>query len=130
MIFLDTSAIYALSDEDDKDYKEAKTLFANALSQGQEFLLHNYILLEASALIQRRLGLGQAKKFLTEARKFHVLWVDLSLHMIAEDYFRKHATRKLSFVDCVSFVVMRQHGATTAFAFDEDFSKAGFRLYQ
>lgn len=129
MIFLDTSAIYALSDEDDKDYKEAKTLFANALSQGQEFLLHNYILLEASALIQRRLGLEQTKKFLTEARKFQVLWVDRSLHMIAEDYFRKHATRKLSFVDCVSFIVMKQQGISGAFAFDADFTKAGFKLY-
>lgn len=130
MIFLDTSAIYALSDKNDKDYKEAKTLFANALSQGQEFLLHNYILLKAGSLIQRRLGLGQARKFLTEVRKFQVLWVDLSLHMIAEDYFRKHATRKLSFVDCVSFVVMKQHNISTAFAFDADFEKAGFRLYQ
>lgn len=129
MIFLDTSTIYALADEDDKDHKKAKTLFANALLQGQEFLLHNYILLEASALIQRRLGLDQAKKFLAEARKFRVLWIDLSLHMIAEGYFRKHATRKLSFVDCVSFIVMRQHNISTAFAFDEDFRKAGFQLY-
>lgn len=130
MIFLDTSAIYALSDEDDKDHKEAKTLFANALSQGQEFLTHNYILLEASALIQRRLGLDQTKKFLTEASRFQILWVDLSLHTIAEDYFRKHATRKLSFVDCVSFVVMKQRNISTAFAFDEDFKKAGFELYR
>ena len=129
MIFLDTSAIYALADENDNDHKKAKELFALALSQGQELILHNYILVEAGALIQRRLGLEQVKKFLQEIAKFHILWIDPPLHKLAEDYFHTHATRKLSFVDCVSFVVMRQQGIKHAFAFDDDFAKAGFDLY-
>ena len=129
MIFLDTSAIYALADKEDENYKEAEELFALALSQEQQFLLHNYILAEVSALIQRRLGLEQTKKFLKEAAQFHILWVDPPLHRLAENYFYKHATRKLSFVDCTSFVVMRQQGITHAFAFDEDFKKAGFHRY-
>ena len=129
MIFLDTSAIYALTDERDKSYKKAKELFELALSQEQQFLLHSYILVEASALIQRRLGLEQTKKFLKEAVRFHTIWVNAPLHRAGEDYFHKHATRKLSLVDCVSFVVMRQENITHAFAFDDDFEKAGFRLY-
>lgn len=129
MIFLDTSAIYALTDKGDKDYAEAKKLFALALLQGEDFFLHNYILVEANALIQRRLGLEQAKKFLEQATKFHTLWVDLPLHKLAEEYFHKHATRNLSFVDCTSFVVMKQQGIVDAFAFDEDFRKAGFQIY-
>jgi len=38
--------------------------------------------------------------------------------------------RGLSLVDCASFVVMRRYGIEEAFAFDEDFEKEGFRLYQ
>ena len=129
MIFLDTSAIYALSDEGDESHREAKALFALALSQGEELLLHNYILVEASALIQRRLGLEQSKKFLRETKNFQILWIDPSTHGLVEDYFHAHATRKLSLVDCASFIVMKQRGITHAFAFDEDFKKAGFRLY-
>lgn len=129
MIFLDTSAVYALTDESDKDYKEAKELFTFALSQEHQFALHNYILVEAGALIQRRVGLEQAKKFLKEAAKFHIFWIDAQMHRFAEDYFHTHATRKLSFVDCASFVVMHKHGITRAFAFDDDFQKAGFQLY-
>ena len=130
MILLDTSAIYALTDEGDKDHGKARELFTLALSQEEELVLHNYILLEAAALIQRRLGLKQTKKVLAQVKKLHIFWVDSSLHTAAEDYFHKHATRKLSLVDCVSFVMMKQYTITTAFAFDEDFRKAGFRLYQ
>ena len=129
MIFLDTSAIYALADGNDKNHEEAKKLFALALSQEQQFVLHNYILVEAGALIQRRLGLEQVKKFLQETAKFHTIWIDPPLHKLAEDYFHAHATRKLSFVDCVSFVVMQEQGIKHAFAFDDDFKKAGFSLY-
>ncbi|HEX9722383.1 MAG TPA: PIN domain-containing protein [Candidatus Paceibacterota bacterium] len=129
MIFLDTSAIYALADEGDENHEKAKELFELALSQSQQFFLHNYILIEAGALLQRRLGLEQIKQFLKEATRFHTIWIDSSLHKLTEDYFYKNATRKLSFVDCTSFVVMRQQGITEAFAFDDDFQKAGFRLY-
>ena len=127
MIFLDTSAIYALADTKDKNYAKAKRLFARALSEGEEFVLHNYILAEAGALMQRRLGLEQAKKFFREAGQFHILWVERSLHKRAEEYFHEHATRKLSFVDCASFVVMNEQRIQKAFAFDSDFEKAGFR---
>lgn len=130
MIFIDTSALYSLADQSDHNHQKAREIFARALKAGEEFLLHNYVLVESAALIQHRLGVAPAKKFLTEARKFQVLWVDLSLHRVAEDYFRKHATRKLSFADCVSFIVMKQRNSSTAFAFDEDFQKAGFLIYQ
>ena len=36
--------------------------------------------------------------------------------------------RDLSLVDCVSFEVMRRSGLDTAFAFDEGFTKQGFRV--
>ncbi|HEY4509590.1 MAG TPA: PIN domain-containing protein [Candidatus Paceibacterota bacterium] len=129
MIFLDTSAIYALADERDENHEKAKGLFDLALSQGEQFSLHSYILIEASALLQRRLGLEQTKKFLKESARFQIVWIDSSLHKLAEDYFFKHATRKLSLVDCASFVVMRQQGIMKALAFDDDFPKAGSRLY-
>jgi len=36
--------------------------------------------------------------------------------------------RKLSVVDCISFIVMRQQQTETAFAFDAHFSEQGFTV--
>ena len=37
--------------------------------------------------------------------------------------------RRVSFVDQVSFLVMRSRGVETTLAFDSDFEEEGFRLY-
>ena len=60
MIFVDSSAIYALADASDDSHELAKSILAAALESGEELLTHNYVLLESTALIQRRLGLNIA----------------------------------------------------------------------
>lgn len=64
MIFLDTSAVYALADQDDPNHGEALMAFRRLLGDGEDILVHNYILVEAAALLQRRLGLDSALQFL------------------------------------------------------------------
>jgi hypothetical protein len=44
----------------------------------------------------------------------------------AFDLYRRHTDKQWGLVDCVSFVVMRQTGLTTALAFDQHFVQAGF----
>ena len=56
MIFLDTSAIYALADRDDPNHSQAAAAFRRLLEDGEEALVHSYILVESAALLQRRLG--------------------------------------------------------------------------
>jgi predicted nucleic acid-binding protein len=129
MVFLDTSALYALADRADKNHRSAKDLFRKALIGGKELWLHSYVIVEAVALIHHRLGHAPAKKFLNDALLFRVAWVDGSLHQAAADFFLRRAKSKISFVDCVSFVLMRQKGIRTALAFDEDFVQAGFQMY-
>lgn len=127
MILWDSSAVYALADKTDINNKRAKELLSQLLESQEELVFHNYIVVESVALLQRRLGLQAAHEFLGQVKKFRVFWVESPLHQLAEDYFSKHATRKLSFVDCVSFVLMRQENIAEAFVFDDDFEKAGFR---
>jgi len=52
VIFLDTSAVYALADKADPHHVAACTEFDLALRSGETFLLHNYILVESVALLQ------------------------------------------------------------------------------
>lgn len=127
MVFLDTSAIYALADRNDDNHKVAKGIFKNVLTH-ESILVHNYIIVESAALIQSRLGLTPAKKFLQDVSKFEVIWVDAFLHNKAVEYLFSKGNRGLSFVDCISFVVMRNNGISKAIVFDEDFLRAGFEI--
>jgi predicted nucleic acid-binding protein len=42
------------------------------------------------------------------------------------DLFAKFADQRVSFTDCVSFILMRRHRLARAFTFDRHFGDAGF----
>jgi predicted nucleic acid-binding protein len=129
VIFIDTSAIYALADKADPNHVAAYGKFQEALKSGEIFLLHNYILLESAALLQARLGLHSAVLFVKEAKSFELEWVDSDLHEEAEKELEKIGKRNISLADCTSFIVMRRRGVKRVFAFDPDFKDQGFLNY-
>ncbi len=126
MIFLDTSAIYALADRDDANNAEALRLFNAALTQGERFVVHNYILVEAAALLHTRLGKPSAEQFLRDAVGFTTIWLDEEGHGDALERFTQTASTKVSFVDAASFAVMMQHRITHYLGFDKHFTQEGF----
>jgi uncharacterized protein len=126
--FLDTSAIYALADRGDARHATAKRLFQTLLADGETLLTHNYVLVESLALVQHRLGSAAAVKLARSARGFEIVWIDSSVHEEAVSRFSKTARRRVSFVDEVSFLVMKSRNVNRAFAFDADFTDRGFRL--
>ncbi len=128
MIFVDTSAIFALASERDQKHRVARLLFDTLLRAERRLLTHSYVLAESMALLHRRLGREAALAFAAQARVLEVDWVDESLHNTAVDALRT-APRRVSLVDQVSFLVMRERGISEAFAFDPAFTAAGFRLY-
>jgi len=127
LIFLDTSAIYALASESDANHAAAKRIFDAILASGEPLLTHNYILVESFALISRRLGWQSAAAFANEARHFAVEWIDAETHDAAVMQWIVYKP-SVSFVDQVSFLIMKRLGIGEAFAFDDDFTSAGFRL--
>ena len=130
MIFLDTSAVYAMADKADPNHASALEKFNQALSARESICLHSYILVESAALLQARLGLQVALQFLKEVTVFQIEWVDQDLHEKALQELKRIGRRGISFVDCLSFLVMRQRGIKRALAFDPDFIDQGFGLYQ
>ena len=129
MIFLDTSAIYALADKADPNHSDACRKFDLALKAGEMFLLHSYVLVESATLLQARLGHPSALAFLKDAKAFDMEWVDSALQQEALQELEKIGKRGISFVDCMSFVVMRRRGIKKIFAFDTDFQDQGFTIY-
>lgn len=128
MIFLDTSAIYAWADVADRNHRIAIRRLQVILDGGEDLLTHNYVLVESTALLQARLGVPAAIKLATDSAAFLIEWVDDELHAAAVRELNRSKQRRLSLVDHVSFLVMRRRAVTTAFAFDADFTSAGFRL--
>ena len=132
MVFIDTSALFALNDKADQAHQEALSIFSGVLSSAEIVYTHNYIIVETAALLQRRLGSSVAVKFLREIHDLaHIVWIDSSLHASTVENFclnKMVSRRGVSFVDQASFSVMRHLGIKKAFAFDEDFKKEGFEI--
>ena len=128
MILLDTSAIYALADRNDRYHADAKRILAGLAGAGEEFVLHSYVMGEAAALLEARLGRQVALTFLGEAGANRLEWIGPDMHDEAVSVLRGLKGEGVGLVDCVSFAVMRHHGIRQAFSFDRHFVDQGFEL--
>lgn len=127
--FVDTSALYAVLDRDDQNHPAAKATWTRLLEAGEPLLVSNYVLVEACALIQHRLGLDALRAFTADVLPvLDVHWLTPEEHAAALQAVLVANRRRLSLVDCTSFVAMRQNGIEHAFAFDAHFEEQGFRL--
>ena len=128
-VFIDTSAFYALFDRDDESHRRAKDAWAGLLKNGNTLITNNYILVEAFALIQHRLGIEPVRGFQNDILPLvNVEFVDSELHRSGVSALLSASRRNLSLVDCVSFEMMRTLEIRTAFTFDPHFKEQGFHL--
>lgn len=127
-VFVDTSAIYALVDLDDARHEVAAQTF-RFLVHGERLVAHNYVILEAIALTQRRLGLDAVRDLNDRlVPLIDIRWVDPEEHRAAAESMLAAGRQRVSLVDWASFGLMRRLRIDTAFAFDRDFSDQGFEL--
>jgi predicted nucleic acid-binding protein len=127
--FVDTSAFFALLDADDHNRDRARTHLRELVEGEVELLTHEYVVVEATALIQRRLGLGPLRRFVDDLLPLvEVAWVEQALHVEAREALLAAGRRTVSLVDWTSFLVMRRHGIRRAFTFDPDFGVEGFEV--
>lgn len=97
--------------------------------RGRTLVTSNYVLVETLALLQSRLGIEAVRTFDDGiAPLLRVLWVDFCVHQQAIAAVLTAGRRRLSLVDCSSFVLMRRHGLETAFAFDDHFAEQGLEV--
>lgn len=126
-VFADTSAIYALLNRADEAHPAASAAFRELLDAGERLLTHNYVVVEAIALAQRRLGPDAVAALRDELLPIlRQTWVDRELHELALAATIAAGSREPSLVDRVSFELMRRQGIRRVFAFDDDFEQQGF----
>ncbi|MEO7332431.1 MAG: PIN domain-containing protein [Gemmatimonadales bacterium] len=128
MIFVDTSAVLALFNSEDPDHAEASDMLRRHL-ESSSFVTHNYVLLETTALLQRRFGLRAVRLFVERLLpSLDVRWVDRARHERAVNAVLVGRRPRVPLVDQVSFGLMRELGIDQAFAFDDDYRREGFTL--
>ena len=127
-VFVDTSGIYALVDRDDPNHAIAAAWLAH--SDGIRLVTHIAAVAETTVLIDRRLGTDATNDVFDDLLPFiEVLDIDARTASRALASFRNSSGRRRpSLVDLIAFELMRAHGIQTAFAFDEHFERAGFRV--
>ena len=117
-VFVDTSALFGAMDARDRRHREAMGTWAQLAGGSESMVTTNYVVVESTALLARRLGFEAAREVLTALiplLQVHV--VDRLIHDRGVAALLAAGYRDLSLVDCVSFEVMRQLGIDTAFAF-------------
>jgi len=129
VIFLDTSAIYAYVDRTDDHHAAVLAAWDLVESTGGVLVATNYVLVETATLLQSRLGIGAVRDFVAGVVPvLSVEWVEPDVHEAGLAAMLAANRRELSFVDCVSFEVMRRLGIRRAFALDEHFREQGFEV--
>jgi predicted nucleic acid-binding protein len=131
LIFVDTSAWYAVEVEDDVNH-EAACKFLAEIASGKYgvSITTDYVLDETLTLLRSRRDLGSASCFIDKIRgskSVRVFWIDESLFEKALDVFRKSDRKSWSFTDCTSFALMRDLSVSEAFTFDAHFREAAFQ---
>lgn len=128
-VFVDTSAVLAFIDRNDRGHRRAVATFTQVRTERRALRTSSYVLVELYALCARRYGLEVARLLRDDFEPLlTITWVDGALHDAARDAWLRRGGRRSSLVDHVSFEVMRAQGLSEAWAHDDDFVAAGFTL--
>lgn len=128
-LFVDTSALYALLVATEADHLAVKQRFAAEAERGRRMVTTNYVVLEATALLQHRIGLDPVRDL--DARilpLLNIVFVDAALHRRGVSRLLTLDRRRVSLVDVVSFELMDAESIEEVLGLDDDFTAAGFRV--
>jgi len=129
MIFVDTSAFLAVLATSDINHSRAIQCWRELLDNSPGLFTNNYIIVESTAITQKRQGLEKVRDFQAKILPFlHIEWIDEEQHNSAIKISLRVNRRKLSLVDCSAFQTMNNLGIDTVFTFDEHFRDQGFKV--
>ena len=131
MIFVDTGAFVARYLRQDSHHRRARRAWAEIEQSRSRCFTSSFVLDETFTFIGRRASYSFAAdraRSLLHSAALTVLRPDADDEEKAVDIFAKFADQKVSFTDCISFVLMRRNRLERAFTFDRHFGSAGFEI--
>ena len=128
-VYVDTSAWYALQITDDANHRQAKEVFPVLLKAYGNLITSNHIVGETYTLLRISKGYNEAKRYLEILRqspRLEVHFANSDAEREAYSLLEQYQEHPFSFVDGLSFAIMKREGIRDAFAFDHHFRIAGF----
>jgi len=128
-VFVDTSRLFALMVSNDYMHVRAKENFKYFADNQVKLLTSSFVLVETTALLQRRVGIEPVHDFTKSILPLlDIIWVDNQWHDRAIRRLFLLNSRDISLVDCLSFEIMEYHKLRYAFTFDKHFEDHGFLI--
>jgi predicted nucleic acid-binding protein len=127
-VFCDTSFFFACLEPRDENHAPALTWLKNSQTHKTVFLTTWDVLSETITLLRRKSGYPVTLDFIDEiVPSLRLIPTDESIRQEALAVFRRFAKdKKLSFCDCVSFVILTtQYPETSTATFDIHFKSLG-----
>lgn len=129
--FLDSNYVLALEFASDQSHAKAQAHWEGLVDASPHLVTTTLIFAEVVTFAKARkqhekaLHLGE---WLRDTPGLTLLHPDEELLFEGWDYLARHRDKSYSLTDCVSFVLMRRLGITTALTFDHHFAQAGFEM--
>lgn len=128
-VFVDTSAVLAISDGDDENHDWAGRTWKSLLEDTLTLSTTNYVVVETISVMHRRFGIPAVRRFCEELLPaLGVIWVDQESHDRGVRSVIGGGRRGPSLVDHVSFNTIAEHQIAQVFAYDQHFTEQGYEL--
>ncbi len=127
--FIDTSGWVAMVNGADYLHAAATRIYRERLAAGWNAVTHSGVMLEVgNGLSSARLRDKAAglKERLAISSRITVVWLTKELYEAGWQLYAARPDKDWSIVDCISFVLMQEHGLTEALTADHHFEQAGF----
>jgi predicted nucleic acid-binding protein len=129
---VDTGALLALASSRDQYHRQAVEIEARFRQAGGRWVGSVLVLAELHGHLIRRIDPASAHRVMHALRSDPAFeWHEVSLDLVGaalNDWIGRFSDQRFSLTDAVTFAIMRREKITRAFAFDADFTVAGFRL--
>lgn len=128
-IFIDTGAFIAKYLPEDQFHLKALGLWQKLEKKQTKLITSNFVLDETLTLLARRADYSFSSRIaqaIYASKVIKIIRPTLETEYGALVYFEKFSDQRVSFTDCVSFQMMKEHRIKQAFSFDRHFELAGF----
>jgi len=132
-IFLDTSALVAWFNQDDKYHQDAQKVLKD-IQKDQlrltRFIITDYIIDETLTFFETTIKNHELAEKIGEAllKSGYIHLEHIDPETFEQTWERFKQSTGFSFTDCSSMTMMDKLGIRTAFSFDEHFKMAGYNL--
>jgi len=129
-IFIDASYAIALSSVTDRYHHKAVVLSEQIESTATALTTTRAVILEicnALARLHYRAAAIELLDSLEQDPNVEIIPLSEELYDRAMELYRQRPDKEWGITDCISFVVMKNHGLTKALTTDEHFKQAGLR---